>query len=219
MTPERWLAAGEYAREVFGAEPDRLRVIREAAAAADLPEWAVTPDVGRMLAWLVRTTAGRLGLEIGTLGGYSTLWLLEGMEPDGRIVTLELRDEHADFVEGQFARLGVADRIDVRRGVALDLLPGVAAELGRRTVDVVFIDADKESYPDYYDITADLVAPGGLLIVDNVFGTGSAWIDDLSHPGIAATDAMNRRAVADERFDVTGMFIRQGVLVARRLAG
>ena len=163
-----------------GKSRDHIRAIREAATAAGLPSWAVTSEVGRLLAWLVRTTRGGLGLEIGTLGGYSTLWLLEGMRSDGRIITLEIRDAHADFAAAQFARLGFGDRIDVRHGVALEMLPGIVEELGPESVDVVFIDADKEAYPDYYDLTADLVALGGLLIVDNVFGTGSAWIDDLS---------------------------------------
>jgi predicted O-methyltransferase YrrM len=176
----------------------------------------VPSDVGRLLAWLVRTTAGRLTLEIGTLGGYSTLWLLEGMGPSGRIITIELVDKHAEFAEGQFASLGVGDRIDVRRGPALELLPGIADEVGPESVDVVFIDADKLSYTAYYEATAGLVVPGGLLIVDNVFGTSSTWIDDLTDPGIAATDRMNRMVAADDRFDTAGVAVRQGVLVARR---
>jgi caffeoyl-CoA O-methyltransferase len=212
----RWAATNDYARDVFGAEPDHIRANREAADAAGLPNWAVTPDVGQLLAILASMTGGRLGLEIGTLGGYSTLWLLEGMQPDGRIVTLESDPVHADFAEGDFARHGLAERIEVRRGAALEALPGIAQELGPASLDVVFIDADKAAYPDYYEATAELVAPGGLLLVDNIFGTSAAWIDDLSHPETAATDRMNRRAAADERFDTAGVFVRSGLLVARR---
>ena len=85
--------------------------------------------------------------------------------------------------------------------------------------DAVFIDADKASYPDYYEATASLVAPGGLLLVDNIFGSSAAWIDDLAHPDAAATDRMNRRAAADDRFDSAGVFVRAGLLVARRRPG
>ena len=186
MTTERWAFTNSYARQVFGAEPEHIRANRDAAEAAGLPSWAVTAEMGRFLALLTSTTTGRLALEIGTLGGYSTLWLLEGMRADGRVITIEYEERHADFSDAEFARHGVGGRVEVRRGAALDLLPGIAEELGPGSVDVVFIDADKESYPEYYEATADLVAPGGLLLVDNIFGTGVSWIDDLSEPGIAA---------------------------------
>ena len=215
----RWASTNAYAREVFGREPDHIRANREAAERAGLPSWAVTPDVGRLLALLASTTPGRLALEIGTLGGYSALWLLEGMHPDGRIITLESMDRHADLAEQEFARYEVEERIEVRRGDALDLLPDIALELGPESLDVVFIDADKASYPDYYEATAGLVAPGGLLLVDNIFGSSGAWIDDLTHPDAAATDRMNRRAAADGRFDAAGVFVRAGLLVARRRPG
>lgn len=212
----RWASTNAYAREVFGREPDHIRANREAAEEAGLPNWAVSPDVGRLLALLASTTPGRIALEIGTLGGYSALWLLEGMQPDGRIVTLESVGAHADLAEREFARHGVGERVDVRRGAAIELLPDIAREFGPESLDIVFIDADKPSYPEYYEATAGLVAPGGLLLVDNIFGSSSAWIDDLTHPGAAATDRMNRRAAADERFDAAGVFVRAGLLVARR---
>jgi predicted O-methyltransferase YrrM len=212
----RWAFTSAYAREVFGQEPDHLRANREAADEAGLPSWAITPEVGRLLTLLASTTAGRAGLEIGTLGGYSTLWLLEGMRPDARIITLESDDAHADFAEREFARHGVGERVEVRRGAALDLLPAIARALGPESLDIVFIDADKASYPDYYEATAGLVAQSGLLLVDNIFGTSGSWIDDLSHPDAAATDRMNRRAASDDRFDAAGVFVREGLLVARR---
>ena len=213
----RWASTNAYAQEVFGAEPEHIRANREAADAAGLPTWAVSPDVGRLLALLVSTTRGRSGLEIGTLGGYSTLWLLEGMQPDARIVTLESVATHADFAEAEFTRHGVGERVEVRRGAALGLLPGIVEELGPVSQDVVFIDADKVSYPDYYELTAGLVAPGGLLLVDNIFGSSGAWIDEHDHPDTIAIDRMNRRAAADERFEAAGVFVRAGLLIARRL--
>jgi predicted O-methyltransferase YrrM len=216
MDAERWDFTNAYAREVFGGEPEHIRANRQAAAAAGLPGWAVTPELGRFLALLASTTEGRLALEVGTLGGYSTLWLLEGMRSDSRLITIEYLAEHADFAEAEFERHGFGDRVEVRRGSAPALLPAIAEELGPGSLDVVFIDADKESYPDYYEATAGLVAPGGVLIVDNIFGTSSSWIDEPAHPASAATDRMNRRAADDDRFDTAGLFVRAGILVARR---
>jgi caffeoyl-CoA O-methyltransferase len=216
MTSDRWYATNDYARDVFGSEPEHIRSIREAAEVAQLPSIAVTPELGHLLALLMKTTGGERALEIGTLGGYSTLWLLEGMQPSGTIVTVEYEDRHADFCDEHFARLGVDDRISVRRGTALDLLPPIVADLGPASLDLVFIDADKPSYPAYYEMTRDLVKPGGLLLVDNIFGTGSSWIDDLSHPNSDAADRMNRTAASDPDFDAAGLFVRSGLLIARR---
>ncbi len=216
MTPERWSQTSSYAQEVFGVEPPHIRANRAMADAAGLPTWAITGEIGRFLALLAGATSRQLALEIGTLGGYSTLWLLEGLGPRGRVITIESVDTHADFAEAEFNRHGVADRIELRRGLACEVLPAIAKEVGPESVDVVFIDADKESYPEYYDATADLVASGGFLVIDNIFGTSTNWIDDLSDPGSAATDRMNRKAVEDDRFDTTGLFVRAGMLVARR---
>ncbi len=213
----RWRSTNAYAREVYGAEPEHIRANREAAEAAGLPTWAVSPELGRLLALLAKTTQGRSALEIGTLGGYSTLWLLEGMRPDADIITIEYDAAHADFSEREFERHGVGDRVDLRRGEALELLPAIVEALGPQSLDIVFIDADKLSYPDYYELTADLVVPGGLLLVDNIFGSSGAWIDEIDHPDAQAIDRMNRRAATDERFDSAGVFVRAGLLVARRL--
>ena len=212
----RWANTNAYAREVYGHEPDHIRANREAADDAGLPTWAVSPELGRLLALLASTTGGASALEIGTLGGYSTLWLLEGMRPDARMITLEYLEKHAQFSEREFARCGVGDRVDVRLGVALELLPAIVEELGPQSQDIVFIDADKNAYPDYYAATAGLVAPGGLLLVDNIFGSGAAWIDEAEHPDAMAIDRMNRMAAADERFDSAGVFVRAGLLIARR---
>ena len=176
MTPERWTHASSYAQEVFGVEPPHIRANKAAADAAGLPTWAITGEIGRFLALLAGATNGELALEIGTLGGYSALWLLEGLGPHGRVITIEAVDAHADFAEAEFNRHGVADRISVRRGLARDVLPVIASEVGPGSVDLVFIDADKESYPEYYDVTSDLVASGGFLVIDNIFGTGTTWI-------------------------------------------
>lgn len=218
MDRHRWDAATAYVESVFGAEDAVLRSLRRQAVAAGIPDWAVSADLGRFLMVLAKTTPGRRALEIGTLGGYSTIWIARGMRPDGRVTTIESDDRHADFAERQFVRAGLADRIAVLRGRARDVLPTFATTNAAGSIDLVFIDADKASYPEYYRLTRGLVSPGGLLLVDNILGTGSTWVGDGS-ADTAATDEMNRMAAADPDFDTAGVFVRQGLLVARRKGG
>lgn len=216
MTNERWMKTNAYLREVFGEEDEILAGLHPAAARAGLPDIGVTPDVGRLLMILTAMTPGRLVLELGTLGGYSAIWMARAMAEDGRLITIEHNDVHADFAEAQFAAAGLSDRIEVRRGPALELLPQVAGELGPQTVDVVFIDAVKSEYPEYFRLVRPLIAPGGLLIADNVFGAGGTWIDDADHPLIAGPNHLNRLVAADPEFEAVALPIRSGVLVGRR---
>ncbi len=215
MDSKRWETGTKYVGDLFGTEDHVLVDLRRSAVEEEIPDWAVTADLGKLLLVLAKTTPGRRALEIGTLGGYSTIWIARGMNPDAAVTTIEMDDRHADFAERQFGRAGLAERITVLRGRALDVLPGFIAANPPGSIDLVFIDADKESYPEYYRLTRDLVSPGGLLLVDNILGTGSSWIGDGS-PQSAATDEMNRMAAADTDFDVAGVFVRQGLLVARR---
>jgi len=217
MTHERWRYTNLYAQSVFGKEDDVLKDLVRDAEAAGLPNWAVTSEVGRLLTILISLTPGRLALELGTLGGYSAIWIMRGMADDGRLITIEHFDGHADFAEQQFVKAGLDGRVSVRRGLALDLLPSIAQEVGPKSLDVVFIDADKKEYPAYWKAVRPLVAVGGLVLIDNVFGTGLSWIDDPSDPGIAATDVMNRKIAADEEFVATAVAAPSGLLVARRL--
>lgn len=218
MTPERWNATHEYTREVFGGEDQILAELIPAAEAEGFPSIAVGPDVGRLLMILTSMTPGRRVLELGTLGGYSAIWLARGMAPDGHLITIEYNDHHADFAESQFAKAGLADRIEVRRGAALDVLPVVVEELGQQSVDVAFIDAVKSEYPEYFRLVRPLIAPGGLVIADNVFGSGSAWIDQSDHHLIAGPDELNRLLASDPDFEAVAVPFRSGVLIGRRVA-
>lgn len=211
MTPDRWTFLLDYANEVLPNPDDQLASLRERAVAAGLPAISVSSDVGRLLRILTSLTPGRLALELGTLGGYSGIWIARGLAADGRLVTVEIDDHHADFAEAEFAAAGVGDRVEVVRGAALDVLPGLAERFGPGSLDVVFVDAVKTEYLDYLRIVKPLVAPGGLLIADNVYGTGSGWIDEGY-----GTDEFNRTVAADPDFLTTIVPIREGVLIAKR---
>ncbi len=221
MTPQRWERTGKYLREVFGREDQHLAGLMPRAIAAGLPDIAISSDVGRLLKLLASMTNGGKGaeliVELGMLGGYSTIWLARGLAPGGRVITIELEDSHANFAADELTLAGVADRVEIRRGAALQVLPGLAAELGSPRVDLAFIDAVKVEYPEYFRLLRPLIRPGGLFVADNALGS-SWWIDDQpgSSPERDAVDRMNRAVAADHGFEAVCLPIRQGILVARR---
>lgn len=213
MTSETWDFINDYSRDVFGAQDEHLAGLMDEAVAAGLPAISVGPDVGRLLKILTSMTQGRLAIEVGTLGGYSGIWIARGLQSDGRLITIEYDPMHADFAAGQFDRAGVADRVDLRRGAGIEVLTDLAEELAPGSVDVLFLDAIKSEYSDYFRITRPLIPVGGLVIADNVYGTGDGWIDD-GH----GTDAFNRVIAADPDFEAAAMPFREGVLIGLRVS-
>lgn len=211
MTPERWSYIGDYAEDVFGQYDDHLAGLMNRAVEAGLPPIAVSADVGRLLKILVSMTEGKLAIELGTLGGYSAIWIARGLVPDGRLLTVEYSDHHADFAQAELEQAGVADKVEIIRGAALDVLPGIAEEVGEESVDFAFIDAMKSEYVDYFHLLAPLITSGGLLVADNVYGTGAGWIDEGQ-----GTDEFNRLVANDPRFDAVATPMREGVLIARK---
>jgi caffeoyl-CoA O-methyltransferase len=212
MTPERWDFLNEYSQEVFGAADNHLSGLMDEAVAAGMPDIAVSADVGRLLKIMTSMTPGRLAIEVGTLAGYSGIWITRGLRPEGRLITIEPEPNHAAFAQEQFARAGVGDRVDIRLGTGIEILADLATELEPGSVDVLFIDALKHEYSDYFRIARPLIAVGGLVLADNVYGTGSGWIDQ-GH----GTDSFNRMIAADSDFEAVAIPLRQGVLIARRL--
>ncbi len=212
MTPERWSYIGDYAADVFGQHDDHLAGLMERAVESGLPPIAVSADVGRLLKILTAMTEGKLAIELGTLAGYSAIWIARGLADDGRLLTVEHEDAHADFAEAEFQEAGVADKIEIVRGEALDVLPQIASEVGESSVDFAFIDARKSEYVDYFRLLKPLLKPGGMLVADNVYATGAGWIDE-GH----GTDEFNRLIAADPDFDAVATPMREGILIARRL--
>jgi caffeoyl-CoA O-methyltransferase len=211
MTPERWTFLGEYADDVFGRYDEHLAGLMGRAVEAGLPAISVSADVGRLLKILVSMTEGKLALELGTLAGYSAIWIARGLAPDGKLITIEYNDDHADFAEQEFETAGVTEHVEIVRGAALDVLPDLAERLGPASVDFAFVDAVKREYVDYFRLIKPLMKAGGLLVADNVYGTGAGWIDE-GH----GTDEFNRLIAADPDFDAVATPMREGVLIARR---
>jgi len=163
-----WTAVDAYIADRLVPSDPVLEDALAASAAAGLPDIQVAPNQGRLLQIFARMVGARAILEIGTLGGYSTIWLARALPPDGRLVTLEADPKHADVARANVARAGLAGVVEVRLGRALDTLPGVAGPF-----DLVFIDADKPNIPEYFRRALPLTRPGGVIIVDNVIRDGA----------------------------------------------
>ena len=204
-----------YVCDVFSPEDDVLRELVPAALAAGLPEIQISPDVGRLLQILARAVGARRVLEIGTLGGYSGIWLARALPPGGRLVTCEIEPRHAEFARGQFARAGLAERVEVRLGPAIDTLGALTRE---EPFDLAFIDADKQSYPLYLEAALRLVRPGGIIAADNVLHMTSwptpIFDADTADPNVRAMRAFNERLASDPRLLSTIVPVRDGVAVA-----
>jgi caffeoyl-CoA O-methyltransferase len=202
--------AGEYIVGLFGAEDELLARLREEADRTGLPPISISSDEGRLLQVLLTAIGARRVLEVGTLGGYSAICMARALPPDGRILSIEIEDKHATFARKYIERAGLDDRIEVRVGRALDLLPSLDGE----RFDAVFLDADKEPLPTYFDWALRLVRPGGLIIGDNALWGGRVYDGDESDDRTRGVREFNRRMATDPR--VLGIIVptHDGVAVA-----
>jgi predicted O-methyltransferase YrrM len=168
------------------------------SSAAGLPAIHVSPVQGKMLQVLARAHGARNILEIGTLGGYSTIWLARALPSGGRLTTLEADPKHAEVARSNLARAGLEKMINLRVGRALDLLPEIAAEAHGK-FDLVFIDADKPSYPDYFSWALRLTRKGGLIIADNVVRKGAVCDERSADSGVQGVRRMNELVARERR--------------------
>jgi len=174
---KRWDDVDRYIGDTLVQPDAALSATLEASEAAGLPPISVSPAHGKLLWLLARTLQAKRILEIGTLGGYSAIWLARGLAPGGRLITLEALEKHAALARENLARAGLGDRVEVRVGPALDTLPQLAGPF-----DLVFIDADKQNNPQYFRWALKLSRPGSLIVVDNVVRDG-AVLDERSRDG------------------------------------
>ncbi|HLJ30057.1 MAG TPA: O-methyltransferase [Candidatus Angelobacter sp.] len=204
MTQEIWTAVDRYIEELFVQSDPALEAALKASAEAGLPAIQVSPAQGKLLQILARAVGARSILEIGTLGAYSTIWLARALPAGGRLVTLEANPKHAEVAGSNIARAGLAEVVDLRLGPARETLPQLAAE-GRGPFDLVFIDADKPGYSDYFEWALKLGRRGSLIIADNVVRKGAvtdANSDDASVKGIRR---FNESVQAEPRVSATAI--------------
>jgi predicted O-methyltransferase YrrM len=198
-------------RTVDGYVADRLLtpdpVLADALRTSDeagLPAINVAPNQGKLLHLLARIQQARFVLEIGTLGGYSTIWLARGLPADGRLISLEADAAHAEVAKANVDRAGLAEVVDIRVGPALDTLPQLAAE-GVGPFDLVFIDADKENNPSYFRWALRLARTGGVIIVDNVVRAGRIIDGDSDDGRITGTRELFDLVASEPRVSATAV--------------
>ncbi|WP_445400741.1 O-methyltransferase [Streptomyces sp. LE64] len=201
---ERWNAVDDYFTSALAPADEALEAALRESDAAGLPQIAVAPNQGKLLQLLARMQGARRILEIGTLGGYSTIWLARALPADGRLITLEHQAAHAEVARRNLARAGLDGVVEVRVGPALDALPGLAAE-GGAPFDFVFIDADKVNNPHYLDWAVRLTGPGSVIVCDNVVRDGAVTDADSTDPAVVGTRALVDRVAAHPRLSATAV--------------
>jgi predicted O-methyltransferase YrrM len=192
--------ADEYVQHLFVPPDDALSRGLEDAEAAGLPPINVSPNEGKLLHLIARIARASRVLEVGTLGGYSTTWLARALPPEGRLVTLELDRRHAEVARANLARAAVADRVEIRVGPASASLRALI-ERHEPPFDLVFIDADKEGYVEYLDLSLRLVRSGSLILADNTLRHGRVLEESPSDPSARGIKAFNERIATDPRLD------------------
>ncbi|MCW5317166.1 methyltransferase [Nostoc sp. KVJ3] len=204
MTQEQWTAVDSYFTDLLVPPDPALEAALQTSAAAGLPPHNVSPNQGKLLLLLAQIQGARTILEIGTLGGYSTIWLARALPSDGRLITLEADPKHAAVARANIAHAGLADIVDLRLGQALSTLPQIAAE-ANSPFDLIFIDADKPNNPDYFRWALKLSRRGSLIIADNVVRNGAVVDATSSDPSVQGVRRFNELLASEPRVSATAI--------------
>ena len=199
-TPTAWSEADAFLSDLLVGPDADLESALSAQREAGLPEIEVAPVAGKLLNLLVRISGARRVLEVGTLGGYSTIWLARAVGPGGRVVTIEAESDNAAIARASIDAAGVGDRVDIRVGRGVDVLPTLVGGF-----DLVFIDADKESNTIYLDWAAKLGHPGTVVVLDNIGREGEIANPDTTDSMVIGTRDALRMLGEDPRFDATAL--------------
>ncbi len=202
MSQEQWTAVDDYITAVFIPADPALDAALEAAGAAGMPPINVAPNQGKLLQVLALAHGARRILEIGTLAGYSSIWMARGLPADGQLVTLEVDPHHAAVAQANIARASLADRVTVLVGPALETLPRLVAA-GEAPFDLVFIDADKPNTAAYFDWALKLTRPGSLIIADNTVRAGEVLDAASSDPNVVGMRHFHTILAAEPRVTAT----------------
>ena len=197
-----WTNVDRYFTDLLAPSDTTLDAVLEANRQAGLPQIDVTSLQGKFLEFLVRVSGAKRILEIGTLGGYSTIWLARALPEGGRVVTLELDPHHAAVARGNLQNAGVLDSVDLRVGKALESLSTLVTENGA-PFDLIFIDADKQSYPQYLQWSLRLSRPGTVFVADNVVREGKVIDPASDDPNVQGVQRFTELVAADPRLSAT----------------
>lgn len=200
MTQEQWNAVDGYINQLFVESDDALTAALDASAEANLPPIQVPPNGGKFLNMLARMVGARRILEVGTLGGYSTIWLARALPPDGELITLEIDQTCAEVARANVDRAGLSDLVEVKLGSAHDTMPALEGPF-----DFIFIDADKVSYPEYFAYALELSRPGTLIVADNVVRDGAIVDADSDDANVQGVRRFNELVAAEPRVTATAI--------------
>ena len=204
MSTETWNAVDRYFIETLGLDDAALEQALRASDQAGLPAISVSAPQGKLLQILALTCGARSILEVGTLGAYSTIWLARALLPGGRVITLELDPHHAEVARGNLRNAGVEDKVTVRVGPAVETLPLLERE-GAGPFDLVFIDADKPSNPQYVEWAVRLSRPGTLIVLDNVVRGGKVIFGESQDASVQGVRRAMDMFAADKRLSATAI--------------
>lgn len=206
VTLEQWTTVDAYLSDALIPQDAALKAALDRSAAAGLPAINVEPNLGQFLRLLAMSIGARRILEVGTLGGYSTLWLARGLPADGtgRVVTLELNPDHAAVARENFAHAGLDTQIEVRVGSAVESLAQLKTE-GHAPFDLIFIDADKQNNVAYFEGALALSHPGSLIVIDNVVRDGAVVDADSPDSRVQGVRRLIERMAAEPRVTVTAL--------------
>ncbi len=204
MSQELWTAVDQYLNHTLVHPDAALEAAIRESESAELPAIAVTAPMGKFLHLMAKIQGAKNILEIGTLGGYSTIWLARALPAGGKVVTLEMEVKHAEVARANFVRAGVADRIDLRVAPALEMLPKLAAE-GRGPFDFIFIDADKPNNPNYFAWSHKLSRPGTIIVIDNVIRKGEVIDAASADENVQGVRQMHDLIAAEPRVSATAL--------------
>jgi predicted O-methyltransferase YrrM len=204
MSSEKWTAVDHYICDQLVPQDAALAGALAASTAAGLPAINVAPNQGKLLQLLAEMVGARHILEIGTLGGYSTIWLARALPPDGRLLSLEADAKHAEVARANIAAAGLNTIVDIRLGKALETLSQIEAEK-RPAFDLIFIDADKANLPHYFSFALKLAHRGSIILVDNVVREGRIIDAENDEPNIKGVRRMNELIAAEPRVSATAV--------------
>lgn len=200
MSQKTWTAVDDYLNHYIVRPDDALTAALEASRAAGLPEIAVTAAQGKLLNLLARMMGAKRILEIGTLGGYSAIWLARALPQGGRLISLEYSSKHAGVARANLARAGLAEMTEIRVGPGLALMPSLAGPF-----DFFFVDADKEGYPDYFRGCLKLSRPGSVMVFDNMVRDGKVINAKTHDSAVRATRQLYEDIAAEPRVTATSI--------------
>ncbi len=209
-------AVYKYMLSVSLRESQSLQRLREETAKNPMAILQITPDQGQLLAWLVKVQGAKRILEIGTFTGYSAMCMAEALSEDGQLVTCDISIEWTDIALRHWREAGLEEKIDLRLGPAAESMQAMLANESLQLFDFVFIDADKENYSNYYELSMQLLRPGGLILIDNTLWKGRVADAAVQDTDTCAIRALNTLVFNDERVDISVNPVGDGLTLIRK---